>query len=264
MSIGVIGGTGFYSPAFLEEPRREVISTPYGEAALYCGRQGRHEVFFLPRHGEDHLLPPHRVNYRANLWALREAGVERVLALAAAGSLSRRIRPGDLVTLDQFIDFTRARPFTFFEGGSAGVLHVDLTEPYCPEIRAAFLEAASSLGLRAHPGGCYVCTEGPRFETPAEIKMFRRLGGDVVGMTNVPEVVLAREAGLCYGAVVLVSNYAAGLSRTPPSHQEVVAMVRERGPLVQHLLLQAMELLPATSRCTCRSSSGRPHNAGQQ
>lgn len=257
MIIGIIGGTGLYSPDFLDYPCSELISTPYGEVALYRGRYGGHEVFFLPRHGTGHLLPPHRVNYRANLWALREVKAERVLATAAAGSLSRRIRPGDVVALDQFIDFTRSRPSTFFEGDQAGLQHVDLTEPYCPEIRAAFLAAAVSLGLPFHRRGCYVCTEGPRFETPAEIKMFRLLGGDVVGMTNVPEVVLAREAGLCYGAVALVTNYAAGISPGPIVHQEVVDMVKDRVPLIHQMLLRAIDHIPIAASCGC-SRNGHP------
>ncbi|MCQ8898410.1 MAG: S-methyl-5'-thioadenosine phosphorylase, partial [Hadesarchaea archaeon] len=224
--VGIIGGTGLYRLAVSGGWRG--VRTPYGRVEVLVGGFGPGRVAFLPRHGRKHEHPPHLVNYRANLWALRSLGVERVLAVSACGSLNPRMRPGELVLLDQFLDFTRSRPATFYTGGRKRVVHVDLTEPYCPELRRILLEAAKEEGVRLHPRGTYVCTEGPRFETAAEIRAFRRLGGDLVGMTNVPECVLARELEMCYAAVGLVTNFAAGLAGTKLTHTEVAERM-ERG-----------------------------------
>ncbi|MGE5598950.1 MAG: S-methyl-5'-thioadenosine phosphorylase, partial [Bacteroidota bacterium] len=180
--IGVIGGSGIYDPEFMVNVSEERVATPFGEVLLYRGNCRGREVVFLPRHGVGHTTPPHLVNYRANIWALRRAGVDRIIATAAVGSLRRKMRPGDAVIIDQFLDFTKSRPVTFFTGGAAGVRHIDYTEPYCPEVRRAMLGSTSTAGVRVHFGGCYACMEGPRFETPAEIRMLARLGADVVGM----------------------------------------------------------------------------------
>lgn len=255
--IGIIGGTGVYDPKILEDLKEVDVETPYGNALMCIGGfQGR-EVCFLPRHGRAHGVPPHKINYRANIWALKKEGVNRIISTAAVGSLNEAMPPGAAVLIDQFIDFTRQRPMTFFEDGKEGVVHTDFTEPYCPEIRSHLRENASSTGLKVVDYGTYVCTEGPRFETSAEIKMFRAWGGDVVGMTNVPEVVLAREAGMCYATVTLVTNFAAGISKTILSHEEVLEMMGENIEKIRILIMNSISGMSEEVSCSCGDIPGK-------
>ncbi|MCL6520927.1 MAG: S-methyl-5'-thioadenosine phosphorylase [Firmicutes bacterium] len=253
MRLALIGGTGVYDPEVLEGVRELSVETPYGLVHLLAGRfPGGEEVAFLARHGRHHSIPPHRVNYRANLWALKSLGVERVLATAAVGSLDRELAPGTFVLVNQFLDFTRGRPSTYFDREGDGVAHVDVSEPYCPELRALLEEEARGLGIPVRQGGVYVCTEGPRYETPAEIRAYRRLGGDVVGMTGVPEVVLARELGLCYAAVAMVTNLAAGIADHPLTHAEVNEVMERNGRRLRELLAATLGRIPAErARCGC-------------
>ncbi len=254
--LAIIGGTGVYDPRILSDIREEEVLTPYGDVRLRVGTYAGEEVAFLPRHGAKHSVPPHLINYRANIWALKHLGVERVVATTAVGSVNKAMKPGDFVIIDQFLDFTKARAATFFEGGEQGVVHTDFTEPYCPECRKVLLESAATLGITAHDGGCYVCTEGPRFETPAEIRMFAQLGGDLVGMTNVPEVVLAREAGLCYATVSMVTNFGAGISPNALTHEEVLEVMAENGENLKKLIMAALTAIPAERGCTCGRQAG--------
>ncbi|MCG0237835.1 MAG: S-methyl-5'-thioadenosine phosphorylase [Firmicutes bacterium] len=248
----IIGGTGVYDPRILTDLRRERVETPWGAIEVQIGTYKGREVAFLPRHGADHSVPPHRINYRANIWGLKKLGVERVLATTAVGSLNLEMKPGDFVFIDQFMDFTKGgRPLTFFEGGPDGVVHTDVTEPYCPELRKTLIQAAEELGLRHHTRGTYVCTEGPRFETAAEIRAFRTLGGDLVGMTNVPEAVLAREAGLCYAVISMVTNYAAGISPQPLTHEEVLEVMAANAEKLKSLAMRCLEQIPETRGCSC-------------
>lgn len=247
--IAIIGGTGIYNPHLLEDIRSERVDTPFGEVALKIGRYKGKEVAFLARHGEGHAIPPHLVNYRANIWGLKRLGVKSILATAAVGSLNAGMKPRQFVFVDQFLDFTRSRPQTFVE---KGVVHLDMTEPYCPELRKLLAETAGRLGLDFHSGGTYVCSEGPRFETPAEIRMFRHSGGDVVGMTSVPEVVLAREAGICYATIAMVTNFAAGISVRRLSHQEVVDVMNENLDNIRRLILNTVALLDPERNCQCQ------------
>lgn len=249
MRIAVIGGTGLYDLG-LPDTRYEEVPTPYGPVRLGMASHGPVQVLFLARHGEKHLLAPHRINYRANLWALKRLGAERIIATGAVGSLRTQWAPGQIVLVDQFVDFTRNRPVTFGET-EEGVRHLDFTEPYCPQLREILARTAEELGWPVRLGGVYVCTEGPRYETPAEIRAFRRLGGDLVGMTSVPEVVLAREAGLCYALVALVTNFAAGLSRTVLTHAEVLEIMTANLPKVRTLVLRAIEKIPGERKCRC-------------
>lgn len=248
--IAIITGTGMQK-ILHAAGSNEQVSNRYGVVEFMRLQMGDRELLVLPRHGEGHTVPPHRINYRANIWALREFGVCGVLATASVGSLNPDIQPGSLVVLDQFIDFTRRRVSTFFDGEGGIVRHADFTEPYCPRLRNALLEAAKGEGVPAHPTGTYLCAEGPRFETPAEIQMFRRWGADVVGMTNVPEVTLAREAGLCYAAVAIVANWAAGISDRPLSHKEVTAETKRHSHTLRAVLLKAAEKIQDTD-CPCR------------
>lgn len=260
-AIAIIGGTGVYDPELLEGVTEETVATDYGAATVACGTYRGKEVAFLSRHGAGHSVPPHLVNYRANIMALKKIGVRSILATAAVGSLNPRMKPGDFVFVDQFLDFTKGRQQTFFDGGPEGVVHVDLTEPYCPELREILVRAAQMLHLPAHGGGTYVCTEGPRFETPAEIKMLRHLGGDLVGMTGVPEVVLAREAEICYAAVAMVTNFAAGIAGYRLSHQEVVEMMKVQGENIRRLLMQAVEWIGTDRTCACQHAVSGPVEA---
>ncbi len=250
--IAVIGGSGVYSIAALRGAKTTVVSTPYGDSPeIVIGVVKGRKVAFLPRHGRGHTVPPHLVNYRANLWALHKLGVRRVLATTACGTTNPRMRPGDLSLLTQFIDFTKCRPQTFFEGRKGGVVHVDITEPYCPELRGVLTEAAKKLGIRLHPKATYACMEGPRFETSAEIKALRKLGSDLVGMTNVPECVLARELEICYAAVGIVTNFAAGISKTKLSHADILKLMDENIKRVQKLLLDTIPRIPKRRSCSC-------------
>lgn len=255
MTVGceaaIIGGTGLYAPDMLTAVESTTLATPYGTVTVFIGTHADHRVAFLPRHGGGHSVPPHRVNYRANIWALRQLGASICLATAACGSLNKEIPPGALSLCDQFLDFTKSRPSTFFDGEDGSVRHADMTEPYCPELRALLSASAGALGLRLGERATYVCTEGPRFETPAEIRAFSRLGGDLVGMTGVPEVVLAREAGLCYATVAISTNYAAGLAGRPLSHQEVVEAMGSATADVRRLLLGTIARLRTEPCATC-------------
>jgi 5'-methylthioadenosine phosphorylase len=247
--VAIVGGTGLYEPDLLGDAQPTMATTPFGVVSLFVGTHAGRRVAFLARHGAGHAVPPHRVNYRANVWALRQLGVRSVLATAACGSLTEAIPPGRLALVDQFLDFTRGRVGTFYDGQDGRVVHADMTEPYCPELRAALEREAERLGLPLVPRATYVCTEGPRFETPAEIRMYAQLGGHLVGMTGVPEVVLAREAGLCYAAVAVSTNYAAGLAGRPLSHAEVQAAMAESLGRVRQLLLATIERLEPGRVC---------------
>ena len=210
--LAIIGGSGLTKLANLEVSRRKVARTPYGEpsAAVTFGRIEKEEVLFLARHGYGHTIPPHEVNYRANLWALREAGAASVVSVASVGGIRNDIWPGTLVLPHQIIDYTWGRTSTFFEGPGSPVNHIDFTEPYSREMRARILRAAASCGERIMDGGVYAVTQGPRLETAAEINRLERDGADIVGMTGMPEAGLARELGLEYAAITVVANYAAG------------------------------------------------------
>jgi 5'-methylthioadenosine phosphorylase len=210
--FAIIGGSGLAKLSTLEAPRRQVMRTPYGEpsGALTFGRVAGTEVVFLARHGYGHTLAPHEINYRANLWALRELKVEGVVSVATVGGIRNDMGPGTLVVPDQIIDYSHSRKATFFEGSEMPVIHVDFTEPYTPSLRQRLLEAAAACGEAVIDGGVYACTQGPRLETAAEIERIARDGGDMVGMTGMPEAVLAREAELAYATLGVVVNHAAG------------------------------------------------------
>lgn len=210
--LAIIGGTGLTRLAHLEIERRERVSTPYGEpsAALVFGRLHEQEMVFLARHGDPHINPPHKVNYRANLWALKHVGVTSVLAVAAVGGIRADMTPGRLVMPDQIIDYTYGRAHTFFEDDLEHVTHIDFTRPYSQWLREKVLTAAKVAGIAVIDGGVYGCTQGPRLETAAEIVRLERDGCDLVGMTGMPEAALARELDLDYACCAVVANWAAG------------------------------------------------------
>ncbi len=250
--IGVFGGTGFYR--FLDHLTEVAVQTPYGSpsARLAVGEVDGRRVAFLARHGRHHELPAHRVNYRANLWALRSLGVRRVLAPCSVGSLRSEVRPGEFVLCDQLIDRTRRRVDTFFDGPVPN--HVSFADPYCPELRVAAAQAADAEGIMAHPRGTVVVIEGPRFSTRAESRWFASAGWDVVNMTQYPEAVLARELGMCYAGIALVTDYDAGLEGVDGAAvtmDEVFRVLAGNVERVQRLLSRAIPSVPATRSCAC-------------
>lgn len=214
MQLAIIGGTGLSQLDGLESVRHQVISTPYGEPSgpLSIGRMAGCEVVFLPRHGYNHRIPPHAINYRANLWALRELGIERILAVSSVGGIGAAMQPGCLCVPDQIIDYTWGRPNTFFEGELDSVTHVDFSYPYDADLRASLIRAANLLGIPLIDGGTYGATQGPRLETAAEIQRMQRDGCDLVGMTGMPEAILARECDIRYASLTVVANRAAGFN----------------------------------------------------
>jgi 5'-methylthioinosine phosphorylase len=210
--LAIIGGSGLTKLASLEVRRRKVARTPYGDpsGAITYGRIGKSEALFLARHGYGHTIAPHEVNYRANLWALKQAGASEIISVASVGGIRNDIWPGTIIVPHQIIDYTWGRASTFFEGPGAPVNHIDFTHPYSREVRARLVAAAAAVGERIMDGGVYAATQGPRLETAAEINRLQRDGADIVGMTGMPEAALAREIGLEYAAIAVVANYAAG------------------------------------------------------
>lgn len=243
-TLAIIGGTGLTSLETLTITRREMVQTPYGEPSgpLTHGELCGHAVVFLPRHGRAHTIPPHRVNYRANLWALHHIGVRQVLAVAAVGGIRDDMAPGRLAIPDQVIDYTYGRAQSFFDSDDQPVTHVDFTEPYCGVLRRALVEAGARAGVDPIDGGCYGATQGPRLETAAEIERMARDGCALVGMTGMPEAVLARELGLCYAACAVVANWAAGRSPGVISMEAIDANLKvgmERVRALLHEVVQA-------------------------
>nr|ART35636.1 A104 [uncultured bacterium] len=214
MMLAVIGGSGLSQLASLEVTQRKAVRTPYGEpsGALTFGRLRGGELVFLARHGYGHTVAPHEVNYRANLWALKEQQVEGVVSVASVGGIRRDLGPGTLIVPDQIIDYTWGRRSTYFEGAGTPVTHIDFTEPYTQALRQRILAAARACGEPIVDGGVYAATQGPRLESAAEINRLERDGADVVGMTGMPEAALARELGLDYAAIAVSANFAAGRS----------------------------------------------------
>jgi len=245
--IAIIGGTGLEK--ILEGAVELRVGTPYGlPPKIAVGEVAGRKVAILPRHGHEHELPPHRINYRANIWALRAMGVERILATNTVGAINPEIRPGDLVIPNDIVDFTRARRQTFYEGPD--VVHIDVTEPFCPELRAILVEAARAKYGRVRDGAVLAVTEGPRFETPAEIRALRALGCDIVGMTVAPEAFLARELEMCYATISLVSNMAAGMQERLTA-TEVVELASRVQATIRDVLVEAIARIPRERRCPC-------------
>jgi 5'-methylthioadenosine phosphorylase len=257
VEIGVIGGSGFYR--FLDDVTEDVVPTPFGapSAPITVGTVGGRRVAFLPRHGLRHEYPPHRLNYRANLWALAAMGVRRVIGPCAAGSLRIGVAPGDFVVLDQLVDRTWGRPDTYLDGPVVG--HVSLADPYCPELGRVILAAGTDLErLTIHARGTVVIIQGPRFSTRAESAWYRSAGWDVINMTQYPEAYLARELGLCYAGVALITDYDTGLEGVegiqPVTMEAVFAMLARNVDRTRDLLFAAIPAIPADPGCTCAAA----------
>ncbi|HEY3345687.1 MAG TPA: MTAP family purine nucleoside phosphorylase [Anaerolineaceae bacterium] len=246
---GFITGTGFYTLPGIREPHSQEMETPFGRVSVEIGRLGDQEIVFIPRHGKTHSISPQQINYRGNLYAMHMLGVERILATSVCGSLVPSWGPGTLVLVDQFIQFTANRPDTFYP--LDGILkNVDVTDPYCPNLRQMLTASAGRLHLDLQRGATYACTNGPRFETRAEIEMIRRLGGQLVGQTNYPECVLAREMAICYATVGVVSNFAAGMQSSLTA-KEVTENIRKIGPVLSDLFANLLAAYPDHPDCSC-------------
>ena len=248
--IGVIGGTGFY--AFLDDAHEVAVDTPYGPPSdpIVVGEVGGRRVAFLPRHGRDHRFPPHRIPYRANLWALRSLGVQQVLGPSAVGSLDPEMGPGALVVPDQFVDRTSGRAQTFYDEKMA--VHVSAADPYCPRGRAAAIDTARAAGWPPVPSGTLVVIEGPRFSTRAESQWYARQGWSIIGMTGHPEAILARELAMCFTTIALVTDLDAGVeSGAGVTQEEVFAVFRENTERLRNLLFDTVTALPAVRDCPC-------------
>ena len=257
--VCIIGGSGLYG--FLPNPEELLVQTPFrtDPVVLYSEKIDDQQIYFLPRHGKGHSIPPHKINFKANIYALHKQSVSRVISTSAVGSVRTSIEPGTYVLLDQFIDFIR--PLTYFEGDFeltfeggeqlSGVVHTDMTSPYCPDLGKHVASILSNIS-HSRLTGTYFCAAGPRFETPAEIKAIQTLGGDVVGMTNSSEAILCRELGICYNSIAVVTNMAAGLQQEV-NHQEVIDLLDQRAKELKSILKNIITGLPLEKTCACRS-----------
>jgi 5'-methylthioadenosine phosphorylase len=252
--VGVFGGSGFYS--LMEGPVESVaVQTPYGAPSdeLALGHMGELRVAFLPRHGQGHRIPPHAINYRANVWAMAQLGVTRLIAPTAAGSLQPHIKPGDFVVCDQFVDRTYTREQTFYDGPR--VVHISSADPYCPDLRERSIAAGRELGITVHERGTVVVIQGPRFSTRAESRWFSNQGWEVINMTQYPEVVLARELQICYVNIALITDYDAGLEGEagiePVSVADVVQVLNANNARVRRLIEVLLPRLADERTCPC-------------
>lgn len=254
--IGIFGGSGFYS--LLDDVEETVVETPYGSpsARLAIGYIDGRRVAFLPRHGNRHELPPHMINYRANIWAMKKLGVTRIIGPCAAGSLQAHVKPGDFVICDQFVDRTKGRIDTFYDGPVA--THVSAADPYCRTMREVAVEAAKESGINVHDGGTVVVVQGPRFSTKAESKWFSSHGWEVINMTQYPEAYLARELEICYLNISLITDYDTGLEDFPEiepvTMDEVIAIFNANNEKVRDLIFKIVPKLPGKRDCDCASA----------
>lgn len=244
--IGIIGGTGVYE--IMDDAdgiNKKVVDTPFGDSPeISLFKLNGVDVAFIPRHKTNHNTPPHMINYRANIWALKELGVKKIIATNSVGSLDLDLGPGTIAIPNDFLDFTKMRNSTFYDNN---VVHIDVTHPYCDTVREAIISSGN-----VHDGGVYVCTEGPRFETSAEIRMFQKLGGTVVGMTGLPEAVLARELEMCYSSICLISNYCAGITDKELTIEEVFEIMDSRKEDIINLIKTAIPKISFDSDCYCQ------------
>ncbi|MBI4174051.1 MAG: S-methyl-5'-thioadenosine phosphorylase [Candidatus Aenigmarchaeota archaeon] len=250
--LGIFGGSGFYS--LLDNAEAVERETPFGNPSspITLGTIGRQEVAFIARHGIHHEFPPHKIPYKANLYAFRELGVSRIIAPAAVGSLKKEIKPGDFVIPDQFVNFSN-RDDTFFN--EVPVTHVSAADPYCPELRKLLVEMARPLQLPVHESGTVVVVNGPRFASRAESALYQRHGWDIINMTQYPELILAREMEMCYASVCLVTDYDVGVDGGKPvSAQEVGEMFRQNSEKLKRLILDCIPNVPASRECSCKNA----------
>jgi 5'-methylthioadenosine phosphorylase len=248
--IGIIGGSAVGN--LLDNPDKIYVNTPYGEMSspVEIGKIGGKEVAVLYRHGKPHKIPPHKINYRANIYGLKEIGIERIISLSAVGSLQSHIQPGTIVFPDQFFDNTKGRSYTFYDGPQ--VVHISVADPFCPELTDIFHKSSLELGFKSINGGTYVCIEGPRFSTRSESKFFKTVG-DIIGMTLVPEINLAKEKEMCYLTVATVTDYDVWAEK-PVSSKEVTKVMKENEENIISLLNKTIPKIPEERFCSCKNS----------
>lgn len=253
--FGVIGGTGLYDPKLLKNIQEITIDTPYGKPsdAFTIGELGGRTVAFLPRHGKLHTIRPTDLNVRANIWALKRLGVKRILAASTVGSLREDYAPGEIVFCDQFIDRTTRREQSFYSLAEGKVCHISVADPMCPELHKTVIEVAKGLGIKMHETGIYVCIEGPRFSTKAESRMYQKWGAEVIGMTMVPEVVLAREAEICYTNISTVTDYDCWKDHNV-CVDDIVNIMRTNSENVKHIIAETIAKTPSNCSCNCHSA----------
>ncbi len=248
VNIGIIGGSGIHE--IFEEKERKVVHTPYGSPSddIVIGEISGIEIAFLQRHGKGHKIPPHRINYRANIYALHSIGVEKIIGVSAVGSLKENIKPGDLAIVSQFIDFTKKREYTFYDGPK--VVHISMADPFSEDINNILYNRAMNLGYRIHRDVTYICIEGPRFSTRAESRMFRNFA-DIIGMTLVPEINLARELGICYSTLATVTDYDVWAEK-PVTAEEVIRVMAENEFKVKEILKRSMNEIEKIDAKKCK------------
>ncbi len=255
VEIAVIGGTGIYDTNLFKEEQSFRPQTPFGDIsdAIVVGRFENKKVAFLPRHGRGHKIPPHMVNYRANIWALKELGVKRILAPSAVGSLGYDFKPGDVMLPDQFIDLTKNREYTFYDGPQ--VCHISLADPFCSDLRKVAKNCINKLGIRYHDKGTYICIEGPRFSTRAESRVFRDvLKADIIGMTLVPECILARESEICYLSIATITDYDVWADK-PVSSKEIIETLNKNVENTKDILSNVIPLITKERMdCSCKNA----------
>ncbi|GBD03281.1 S-methyl-5'-thioadenosine phosphorylase [bacterium HR19] len=253
--IGIIGGTGLYNIEGLKIKKEVDIDTPFGKPSdkIAVGELEGVEVAFLPRHGRKHTIPPHKINFRANIYALKVIGVERIVSVSAVGSMKEHIRPGDAVIVSQFIDMTQSRPRTFFEEGI--VAHVGFSDPVCPEVFTALYESSKEAGVITHKGGTYICIEGPQFSSRAMSNLWRQFGVDVIGMTNIPEAYLAREAEICYGTLAFPTDYDCWYEGEEiVTAQMVVENLKKNVEKAKKIIKLFLKKIPKERSCKCKDA----------
>lgn len=238
--IGIIGGSGVYTIDEIEHIKEDSLITPFGIFEYLLGKYHEKEVVFVARHGKRHQLPPHLIPYRKIIWGMKELNVKYIIATSACGSLNENMMPGDFVIIDQFIDLTDGREATFFDT-PGDFKHTDMTEPYSPYLREIITKVFEKMKVKFHNRGTYITMNGPRYETKAEIKMLQIIGGDLVGMTGTPEVILANEVGIQYASIGIVTNFAAGILSKKISHEEVVEMMNQKLPILKKVILEIIK-----------------------
>lgn len=250
VEIGIFGGTGIYDSGLLENSKEIQVDTPFGKPSdtITIGNFKGRKIAFLPRHGKKHTIPPHMINYRANIWAFKELGVKRIIAPSAVGSLKEELEPSHFVLPTQFLDFTKSRKGSFSEEGK--VIHISVADPFCPELQSSIIDTVQNQGFDIHKNCTYVCIEGPRFSTKAESKFFKSTGADIIGMTLVPECQLAREAQICYASISTVTDYDVWAEK-PVTAKEVLETLSKNVAKMKQTLTELIEKIPKTRRCNC-------------
>ena len=251
--IGIFGGTGIYDSGLLKDSKEITIDTPYGKTSdsITVGEFNGRKVAFMPRHGKKHTIPPHLINFRANIWAFKELGIKRIIAPSAVGSLKEEFEPGHFALPSQFIDFTKSRKGTFSEDGR--VIHISVADPFCPELQNVILNVTKEQEIQIHDNCTYICIEGPRFSTKAESKFFRTTGADIIGMTLVPECQLAREAQICYVSISTVTDYDVWAEK-PVTAKDVMETLAKNVEMTKKLLTLVIEYIPKIKSCSCETA----------